>query len=74
MTMIDLAIGWFEIVNIPKFDLEEVTLGNGEYIDQSSSRVRYMFNNTWICRYPRPRKVVFNNVYGFKRDFTPLLK
>ena len=33
-----------------------------------------MFNNTWICRYSRPRKVAFDNSYEFKRDFTPLLK
>ena len=28
MTMIDLATGWFEIVEIPMFDLKEVTIGN----------------------------------------------
>ena len=33
-----------------------------------------MFNNTWLCRYPRPRKVVFDDGSEFKRDFTPLLK
>ena len=33
-----------------------------------------MFNNTWICRYPRPRKVVFYNGSEFKRDLNPLLK
>ena len=32
-----------------------------------------MFNNTWLCRYPRLRKVVFDNGYDFKQDFTPLL-
>ena len=33
-----------------------------------------MFNNTWICRYMCPRKVVFDNRYEFKQDFTILLK
>ena len=33
-----------------------------------------MFNNTWICRYPRPRKVVFDNGSKFKQDFNPFLK
>ena len=33
-----------------------------------------MFNNTWLCRYPHPRKVMFDNGSEFKRDFTPLLK
>ena len=28
MTMIYPATGWFDIVEIPRFDLEEVTLGN----------------------------------------------
>ena len=74
MMMIELAIGWFKIVKIPKFGLEEVALGNGEHIYKSSDRVSQLFNNTWMCRYPRPRKVVFNNGYYFKQDFTPLLK
>ena len=46
MTMIALATGWFEVVKIPKFDLEEVTIGNDEYIDKSSARVSQLFNNT----------------------------
>ena len=33
-----------------------------------------MFNRTWLSRYPRPKKVVFDNIYEFKRDFTLLLK
>ena len=72
MTMIDPAIGWFDIVEITTFALEEVKLGNDEYIDKSSARVSQLFNNTWICRYLRPRKVVFDNGSEFKQDFTPL--
>ena len=34
MKMIDPATVWFEIVDIPKFDLKEVTIGNDEYIDK----------------------------------------
>ena len=34
MTMIDPATGWFKIFEIPTLDLEEVTLGNDEYIDK----------------------------------------
>ena len=74
MAIIDPATGWFEIVKIPTFDLEKVALGNGEYIDKSSSRVSQLFNNTWICRYPCPLKVVFENGSEFKQDFTPFLK
>ena len=48
--MIDPDIGWFEIVEIPAFDLDEVTSGNDEYIDKSSDRVSQLFNKKWICR------------------------
>ena len=48
--MIDPIKGWFGIVEIPTFDLDEVMLGNDGYIDQSSSRVSQIFNNTWIYR------------------------
>ena len=44
--MIGLSTGWFEIVDIPIFDLEDITLGNDEYIDKSYARVIQMFNNT----------------------------
>ena len=74
MMMIDPATGWFGIVDIPMFDLNAVMAGNDEYIDKSSDRVRHIFNNTWICRYPRPRKVVFDNIYEFKQDFITFLK
>ena len=71
--MIDPATDWFEIVKIPTFDLEEVTIVNDEYIDKSYARVSQIINNIWIFRYLRPCKVVFDNGSGFKRDFTPLL-
>ena len=66
MTMTDLATGWLDIVKIPTFDLEEVKIGNDECIDKSSSRVSQLFNNIWLCRYPRQHKVVFDNGYEFK--------
>ena len=66
MTMIDPNTGWFEIVKIPMFNLNEVTAGNDEFINESSARVIHMFNNTWLCRYPRPPKVVSDNISEFK--------
>ena len=36
--------------------------------------VIHLFNNTWLCRYLRLQKVVFDNRSEFKWDFTPLLK
>ena len=55
MTTTDLATGWFEILDISTFELDEVMVGNDEYIDKSSARVSQMFNNKWLCRYPRPK-------------------
>ena len=74
MKIIDPATGWFEIIEIRTFCLKEVVLGINEYIDKSSSRVVQMFNNTFLFKYPRPHKVVFDNRSEFKVNFTPLLK
>ena len=57
--MIDSATVWFEIVEIPTYDLNEVTVSNDEYIDKSSDRARQLFNTIWLSRYPRPHKVIF---------------
>ena len=73
MKMIDPDKGWFKIVEILTYDLNEVTAGNDEYIYKSFVRVSQLFNKTCIFRYPHPRNVVFDNVYEFKRDFTTLL-
>ena len=70
MMMIDPDTGWLEIFNTPMYDLDEVTSNNDEYIDKSSASVRHLFNNTWLCRYPCPHKVVFDNIYEFKLCFT----
>ena len=33
-----------------------------------------MFNNKWLCKCPCPHRIIFGNVYEFKRDLNPLLK
>ena len=66
MKMIDPDTGWFEIVKIQTFDLDKVAKGNDEYIDKSSDRVSHQFNNIFLCRYPCPRKVVFDKGSEFK--------
>ena len=73
-TMIDPTTSWFENFEIPTFDLDKVTAGNDYYIDKSSARVSHLFNNNWLCRYPRPRKFMFENGSDFKQDFNSLLK
>ena len=66
MTVIDLATGWFEILELPTYDLDKVTVVNDEYIDKSSNRVIQLFNSTWLSRYLRPPKFVFENGSDFK--------
>ena len=61
MNFIDPATGWFEIVEV-------------HIIDQSSSIISQIFNEVWLSRYPRPRKVIFNNGSEFKKNFILLLK
>ena len=60
MKMIDPATAWFEIVEVPTFDFNEVTGGNDENIYKSSSKVIQFFNNTRLSRYPRPLKFMFD--------------
>ena len=74
MKMIGPTTSWFDIVERPVFVLEEIALGNDKYIDKSYAMVSHLFNKIWLCRYPRPLKVVFDNGSEFKREFTPLLK
>ena len=75
MTMIDPVTGWFEIVEIPSYIVVDIKNKNlQESIDKSSARVSRLFDQTWLSRYPRPNKVVFDNGSEFKKDFVPLLK
>ena len=58
MVFVDPGIVWFEIAEINH---------------KTSARIRQIFINTWLSRYLRPRKVIFDNVSEFKKDFSPLL-
>ena len=73
--MIDPVTGWFEIVEVPSFIIDDLkNKTTQEAIDKSSARVSRLFDQTWLSRYPRPKKVVFDNGSEFKKDFVPLLK
>ena len=61
MTFINPCTGWFEIAQVPYLDIEEIKIGNKEYIDKTSARISQLLNNTWLSRYPRPNWVVFDN-------------
>jgi hypothetical protein len=74
MTFLDPATGWFEIAEVPYFDIDDVKNKNKTAIDKSSARISQIFNDVWLSRYPRPRKVIFDNGSEFKKDFVPLLQ
>ncbi len=74
MTFVDPATGWFEITEVPSFDIDDVKNGIQTVIDKTSARIGQLFNQTWLTRYPRPKKVVFDNGSEFKKDFIPLLR
>ena len=45
MTMIDPDTGWFEMVKVTKFDLDEITGDNEDDIDKSDARLSQLFNS-----------------------------
>ena len=61
MKFIDPSTGWFKIIKVPS-------------IDKTSARISRLFNQTWLNRYPIPKRVRFDNGSKFKKDFIPLLK
>ena len=58
-TMIDPATGWFEIQ-----DMKDTN---------NSADAARIFNNSWLSRYPRPKRLIMDNGKEFKGDFYPLL-
>jgi hypothetical protein len=59
MTMIDPATRWFEIVAIN---------------NPTSQEVMEAFDNTWLCRYPRPQYIGYDNGSEFKHVFKELCR
>ena len=74
MTMVDSATGWFEIVEVPYYSIEDVEKDEQNYIDKSSARISRLFNQTWLSCYPRPKEIIFDNGSEFKMHFMTLLK
>jgi hypothetical protein len=54
LTCIDPATGWFEMIEVP---------------DKTAESVMEAFNDIWLCRYPRPQMVRFDNGGKFKAEF-----
>ena len=74
MEIIDPAMSWFEIFEVPTYNLDNIIGGNDDYIDKSYARVIQFFNNTCLNRYLLPRKVVFDNWSDFRQEFTTFIK
>ena len=69
VTMIDPATGWFEMEEIPTMDIVEKGIVL-EQFDMSSAQLSRLVNKEWwLSRYPRPKKVVFDNGSEFKLHF-----
>jgi len=45
-----------------------------EYQSKSSEDISLIFDREWLCRYPRPRMVVFDNGTEFSSEFYELLQ
>ena len=54
MTFIDPATGWFEITEVP---------------DKKSETMSDILDTVWFSRYPRPKRIIFDNGGEFKKDF-----
>ena len=54
LTMIDPATGWFEVKDVPHIN---------------AANCMAAFDDTWLCRYPRPQFIGFDNGSEFKQIF-----
>ena len=63
MMMIDPAMGWFEITEVPYLD---------DLVNKSSAQISQIFNNTWLAWYPRPVYCIYDNSSKFKLHFRTL--
>ena len=73
--MIDPATGWFEIAELPNKAITYVRKGKDiaeVIIDKSAATVSSFFNKTWLCRYPRPTYIIYDNGGEFKSHFGAL--
>jgi hypothetical protein len=57
--MIDLTTGWFKVKAIK---------------DKMATTIMDHFNNEWLCHYPQPQKIIFDNGGEFKQMFKKMCK
>ena len=61
LTIIDPVTNWFEICSIPEDDM-------------SSDKISTLFYDAWLCRYPRPVRITYDNGSEFKKHFKSLCR
>ena len=66
MKIIDPVTGWLKQFEVRCFEIDKLERVNIEYIEKYYARESQLFNQTWLCRYPRPCKVDFDNGSEFK--------
>ena len=52
MTMVDPATGWFEIVEVPYYNNEDIVNDKDISINKNSTRISQLFNQAWLSLYP----------------------
>ena len=85
--MIDPATSWFEIVELPVSQPQELDIPTGTqgrkgrdtykqqkepYFDKTSATVGALINKTWFCHYPHSQYIVYDNGSEFKLHFETL--
>jgi hypothetical protein len=76
LTMIDPAMSWFKVVELPLVRwLKTITI-NGkessiaeEIFNKTSERIAWLANKTWLCRYPWCCYIIYNKGSEFKLNF-----
>ena len=73
--MINSTPGWFEIIELPNTSIKHVQKGEeivDIIIDKSSAQISRLFNKQWLCCYPCPLYVIYDNGSEFKLHFKEL--
>ena len=75
MMMIDPISSWFEIAKVPVVSyVDPETKELESWTDITSARTSQLFNNNWLCHYPCPEQVIYDNGSEFKLNFKLLCK
>jgi hypothetical protein len=76
LTMIDPATSWFKVVELPLLcQLKTITVDGKEssiveeIFDNTSERIAWLVNKTWLSRFPRCHYIIYDNGSEFKLNF-----